>query len=224
MEKQLVCRIASSFLYFSDLVDGSWHAEMMNAITGAGRRMRNVPLQLQIWCSCITQRKRASMVPVKMTGVHLTCYSYVRAQKLGLSNFVKLTSNAFALSCLIFAWFEPMLTRRVTRTLTLADSLRNGLKRERICGHWSWTCSFSTTTASSIWIFMPNWAKSNIRRNRKQHWRFSKHSSCSKSSYWPAAIMIGPHQLPRRVLAPFFLPRHHRTRSKPWNTHCMVWQ
>ena len=30
---------------------------------------------------------------------------------------------------------EPMLTMRVTRILTSADSLRNGLKRERICGH-----------------------------------------------------------------------------------------
>ena len=93
MEKHVVCWIASSFLYFSDLVDGGWHEEMMNAITGAERRMRNFPLELIIWCSCKTQRKRASMVPVKMIGVHLTCFPYVRAQKLGLSIFVKLTSN-----------------------------------------------------------------------------------------------------------------------------------
>ena len=41
--------------------------------------------------------------PVKLIAVHLTCLLYVRAQKMVLSNFVKLTSNAFALTCMIFA-------------------------------------------------------------------------------------------------------------------------
>ncbi len=29
------------------------------AIAGAGPRIKSVPLQLKIWCSCITQRERA---------------------------------------------------------------------------------------------------------------------------------------------------------------------
>jgi hypothetical protein len=40
---------------------------------------------------------------LKMICVHLTCLLYVRAQKMVLSNFVKLTSNAFAITCMIFA-------------------------------------------------------------------------------------------------------------------------
>ncbi len=40
------------------------------AIAAAGPKLRSVPLQLQLWCSCITQPKRASTV---LTGVHLTC-------------------------------------------------------------------------------------------------------------------------------------------------------
>ncbi len=50
--------------------------------------------------------------------------------KNGFVKFVKPTSNAFVLTCIIFALFELML-RRVTLTLTLADSLGNGLKREK---------------------------------------------------------------------------------------------
>jgi hypothetical protein len=74
------------------------------AIAGAGPSMKSVQLQLQIWCSCITQRKRAwaCTVLLKMIGVHLTCLLYVLAQKLVLSDFVKLTSDAFALTCMIF--------------------------------------------------------------------------------------------------------------------------
>ncbi len=59
------------------------------AIAGAGLRMKSVPLQLQIWCSFITQRKRACTVLLKMIGVHLTCLLYVQAQKKVLSIFVK---------------------------------------------------------------------------------------------------------------------------------------
>ena len=73
------------------------------AFAGEGPRMKSVLLQLKIWCSCITQRKRACMALLKMIGVHLTCLLYVLAQKMVLSNFVKLTSNAFALTCMIFA-------------------------------------------------------------------------------------------------------------------------
>ncbi len=43
------------------------------AIAGAGPRMKSVPLQLQIWCSCITQSKRACTVPLKMIGVQAQC-------------------------------------------------------------------------------------------------------------------------------------------------------
>ena len=73
------------------------------AIAGAGPRMKSVLLQLKIWCSRITQRKRACTVLLNMIGAHLTCLLYVLAQKMVLSNFVKLTSNAFVLTCMIFA-------------------------------------------------------------------------------------------------------------------------
>jgi hypothetical protein len=59
------------------------------AIAGAGTRMKSVPLQLQIWCSCITQRKRACTVLLNMIGAHWTCLLCVRAQKMVLSKFVK---------------------------------------------------------------------------------------------------------------------------------------
>ncbi len=39
---------------------------------------------------------------LKMIGVHLTCLLYVRAQKMVWSIFVKLTSNAFELTFMIF--------------------------------------------------------------------------------------------------------------------------
>ncbi len=57
------------------------------AIAGAGQRMKSVPLQLQIWCSCISQRKRACTVllNLEMIGVHLTSLLYVQAQKMILS-------------------------------------------------------------------------------------------------------------------------------------------
>jgi len=42
-------------------------------------------------------------VLLKMIGVHLTYLLYVQALKMVLSNFVKLTSNAFALTYMIFA-------------------------------------------------------------------------------------------------------------------------
>ncbi len=56
-----------------------------------------------------------------------------------------------------------------------------------------------------------DWAKSNIRHNRKPHWQISKHSSCSKSSYCPATTMIGLLLLSRVVVRPalFFLPDPH---------------
>jgi hypothetical protein len=54
-------------------------------------------------CCNITQRKSACTDLLKIIGMHLTPLLYVRAQKMVLSNFVKLTSNAFALTCMIFA-------------------------------------------------------------------------------------------------------------------------
>jgi hypothetical protein len=39
------------------------------AIAGAGPGMRSVLLQLQVWCSCITQRKRASSALLNMISV-----------------------------------------------------------------------------------------------------------------------------------------------------------
>ncbi len=97
------------------------------AIAGAGSGMRNVALQLLIWCSCTMQHKRASTVPVIMIGVHYL--HYVQAPNLGLSNFVKLTSKAFALSCMIFKWFKLMLPRRVTHTLTSKERIPCGMEK-----------------------------------------------------------------------------------------------
>ncbi len=103
------------------------------AIAGAGPRMKSVMLQLKIWCSCITQRKRACMVLLKMIGVNLTCLLYVRAQKMVLSNFVKLTRNA----CVI-----PADAAEGDTYINVGGFLAERTTGKKICGQLNWLCSF----------------------------------------------------------------------------------
>ncbi len=51
-------------------------------------------------------------------------------KKMVLSNFVKLTSNAFALTCMIFAWFELMLPKKDLRAMKLVMQF---LDHHRLC-------------------------------------------------------------------------------------------
>ncbi len=132
--------IYQKFLFFNILDSVSRAYTLLCDCRGRPKNER-FPVQLRIWYSCITQRKRACTVLLKMIGVHLTYLLSVQAQKVVLSNFVKLTSNAFALTCMIFAWFELMLPRMIL-TLTLADSLRNRLHEKKIAGNDKVTLQF----------------------------------------------------------------------------------
>jgi hypothetical protein len=93
--------------------------------------MRNVQLQLSIWCFCTKQSKRASTVPVNMIGVHLTCLQYVQAPNLGLSNFVKLNSNALALSCMIFRVIRADATEEGDTHINMNGFLEKWTKGEK---------------------------------------------------------------------------------------------
>ncbi len=121
-------------ILFFHILDSVSHAYTLLCDCRGGSKNEKCPVAIEDLVPLYNAAQEGLNFLLKMIGVHLTCLLYVRAQKMVLSNFVKLTSNAFALTCMIIAWFELMLSR-VILTLMLADTLQNGLQEKRFAGN-----------------------------------------------------------------------------------------
>ncbi len=86
-------------------------------------------LQLQTWCSCITQRKRVLYGPVKHNRSAFDLFVLCLGSTNGFVKFCKAHEQRLRLNLHDFRVIRAD-AEGVTLTLTLADSLLNGLNRE----------------------------------------------------------------------------------------------
>jgi hypothetical protein len=89
----------SSKVLFFNILDSVSHAYTL--LCRGGSKNEKCPVASEDLVLLYNAAQEGLYVLFKMIGVHLTCLLYVRAQKMVLSNFVKLTSNAFALTCML---------------------------------------------------------------------------------------------------------------------------
>ncbi len=94
--------IAQKNLFFN-ILDSASHAYTLLRDCRGGSKNEKCPVAIEDLVLLYNTAQEGLYGPVKMIGVYLTCLLYVLAQKMVLSNFVMLTSNAFALTCMIFA-------------------------------------------------------------------------------------------------------------------------
>jgi hypothetical protein len=86
------------FIY---IVDSVSHAYTLLCDCRGGSKNEKCPVAIKDLVLVYNAAQEGLYSPVKNYR-SLTCLLYVLAQKMVLSNFVKLTSNAFALTCIIF--------------------------------------------------------------------------------------------------------------------------